>query len=120
MAPLFDAAIVVVNVVDFDRDAINLLAGFDDAEEDGRLSGIGDLLPLNTAHLTQQVLQTNEPLSLAGDHSKTESMPLILPDRSMDAVLMVPLRSSGESLGVLGIMRDESGTEFDEEDVLLV
>lgn len=119
VAPLFEAVTVIVNVVDFDRDETNLLVGFYNNGEDRHVPGIGEFLPFDTTHIIQQVLQTSEPFTVTGLQSRAEAAPLILVDRNIDALLMVPLRSRGDPIGILGIMRDETGTEFDEEDVLL-
>lgn len=119
VAPIFQAVIVVVHVIDFDKDGSNLLVGFDNGMEDFQAPGFGEFLLLDMTYMMQQIIETNEPYDVAGLQSKPESTPPVLQDRNIDTLLMVPLRSRGDTIGIFGIMRDEPGMEFDQEDVLL-
>ena len=119
VAPLFKAAVVVVNVVDYDKEDISLLAGFDRDAEDGFAPGIGQTLPFATTQMVRQVLETNEPLAASGLRSRPDGVSQILMQRQIDALLIVPLRSRGETIGVLGILRDELAKTFTEADITL-
>jgi two-component system nitrate/nitrite sensor histidine kinase NarX len=119
VAPLFAAAVVVVNVVDIENESIELLAGFDRDRVDGFAPGVGQILPLSTTRMVQQVFEGNEPLKATGLQSKPDELSPILKERRIDALLIVPLRSRGETIGVLGILRDKTETIFTDADVVL-
>jgi signal transduction histidine kinase len=66
-----------------------------------------------------QVLESSEPLTATNMQSRQESLSPLLVQRQIDALLIVPLRSRGETIGALGILRDETGTTFTDADVVL-
>ncbi|UCC54149.1 MAG: PAS domain S-box protein [Anaerolineaceae bacterium] len=119
VAPLFNAAVVVVNVFDLETEAVNLLAGYDRDVVDGRAAGVGQTLPLVATRMMQQVSHTGQALTAAGLLSQDEADSPLLTERHIDALLLEPLRSRGEIIGVLGILRDEPAAVFDENDVIL-
>jgi GAF domain-containing protein len=119
VAPLFEAALVVVNVVDFENETIELLAGYDHASQDSVAPGVGRTLSLAETRLVGQVLESNEPYTATSLQSRQENLSPLLAQRQIDALLIVPLRSRGETIGVLGILHDETGTTFTNADVVL-
>jgi two-component system nitrate/nitrite sensor histidine kinase NarX len=69
--------------------------------------------------MMQQVSHTGQALTAAGLLSQDEADSPLLTERHIDALLLEPLRSRGEIIGVLGILRDEPAAVFDETDVIL-
>jgi len=119
VAPLFDAAVVVVNVLKPERDAVHLMAGYDQEAENNIAPGVGEIIPLEITRMMQQVLHTNEPFSATNLQSKAETLSPLLVQRGIDALMIIPLRSRGEVIGLLGILRDALGTDFDQADINL-
>lgn len=119
VAPLFDAAVVVINVLEDDRKAVHLMAGYDRDAHNATAPNVGQTIPLESTKMMMQVLTSEKPFTASGLHSQTETVSEILQKRNIDALLIVPLRSRGEIIGMLGILRDETGTTFDAADISL-
>ena len=119
VSPLFNAAVVVVNVFDLEKETVNLLAGYDRDVEGGQAAGVGQTLPLAATSMMQQVSRTGQPFNAAGLLSQEQAVSPLLAERHIDALLIEPLRSRGEIIGVLGILRDKPAAGFDEADNIL-
>jgi two-component system nitrate/nitrite sensor histidine kinase NarX len=119
VSPLFNAAVVVVNVFDLEKETVNLLAGYDRDVEGGQAAGVGQTLPLAATSMMQHVSRTGQPFNAAGLLSQEQAVSPLLAERHIDALLIEPLRSRGEIIGVLGILRDKPAAGFDEADNIL-
>ncbi len=119
VAPLFDAPLVVINIFGHKQARVHLTAGYDRETKNHIAAGVGQTIPIETASMLQQVLQTEEPFIATGLQENADNISLILRERRIDALMLIPLRRRTEIIGVLGILRDQQETQFDHADVIL-